>query len=363
MKNQKNKNYNSKDKFVLFATCIPVKGITRSLLCDMQRPNNSNFIPNILYEILTELQGKSISQVKEHYHNKADDVIDEYFTFLLEKEFIFFTDNPDSFPSLDLKWQSPYAITNAIIDSDEKSSHNWKLIFDQLNALGCEAVLIRSYSILDNIELATILNASEGSRLKNIQLILKYDQQELDYFDDLVKKYRRLGYIIIHSSPFEKFTNVEMLQIPIHFTLEVIDSARCCGVVQPDYFTQNIASFTEAQHHNSCLNRKITIDVNGEIKNCPSMTRTFGNIKDTTFEEVLADQDFKNLWNINKDKILVCKDCEFRYVCTDCRAYIDEPDNILSKPLKCGYNPYIGKWDEWTSNPLKQQVMEYYGMN
>lgn len=62
------------------------------------------------------------------------------------------------------------------------------------------------------------------------------------------------------------------------------------------------------------------------------------------------------------DQIHICKDCEFRHICTDCRAYIEDPDDIYSKPLKCGYNPYTGEWAEWSTNPLKQKAIQYYGM-
>jgi hypothetical protein len=58
----------------------------------------------------------------------------------------------------------------------------------------------------------------------------------------------------------------------------------------------------------------------------------------------------------------VCKDCEFRYICTDCRAYLEDPYNEYSKPLKCGYDPYTGEWSEWSTNPLKQAAIKYYGM-
>ena len=43
-------------------------------------------------------------------------------------------------------------------------------------------------------------------------------------------------------------------------------------------------------------------------------------------------------------------------------AYLEDPENILSKPLKCGYNPYTCEWEEWSTNPLKQKAIEYYGM-
>jgi hypothetical protein len=54
---------------------------------------------------------------------------------------------------------------------------------------------------------------------------------------------------------------------------------------------------------------------------------------------------FKDAWSINKDEILVCRDCEFRYICSDCRVFIEDPHNIYSKPAKCKYDPYSATWD------------------
>jgi len=91
------------------------------------------------------------------------------------------------------------------------------------------------------------------------------------------------------------------------------------------------------------------------------MEQSFGNIKDITLEEALNKPGFKDLWGIRKDDIDVCKDCEFRYMCTDCRCIIKNPDDIYSQPAKCGYNPYIAKWskeggyisvDEWRKQNL-----------
>lgn len=76
------------------------------------------------------------------------------------------------------------------------------------------------------------------------------------------------------------------------------------------------------------------------------MPQSFGNIKDTTLQEALDQPDFKKYWNVTKDQIEVCKDCEFRYICTDCRAYTEHPENMYAKPLKCGYNPYTCEWEE-----------------
>lgn len=171
--------------------------------------------------------------------------------------------------------------------------------------------------------------------------------------------------VIVHSTEakFDRDTKVEGL----HFTNQIIRSKISCGFISSDYFTMNIPTFTESHHHNSCLNRKISIDVNGDIKNCPSMPESYGNIKDTTLEEAINKPGFKKYWNITKDDIEVCRDCEFRYICTDCRAYTErtkfsDEGLDLSKPLKCGYNPYTNEWSEWSTNPLKEKAIEYYGM-
>ena len=82
--------------------------------------------------------------------------------------------------------------------------------------------------------------------------------------------------------------------------------------------------------------------VNGNIKNCPALKQCYGNIDDINISNVINTQKFSSYWSITKDQIHTCKDCEFRYICTDCRAFID---NILDKPKKCNYNPYIGQWE------------------
>lgn len=136
----------------------------------------------------------------------------------------------------------------------------------------------------------------------------------------------------------------------------------CCGSISANFFEANLLNYSESLIFNNCLHGKISIDAEGNIKNCPSMPESFGNIRDTTLMEAIEKPGFKKYWNITKDQIAVCKDCEFRYICTDCRAYKEDPDDDYSKPLKCGYDPYTGVWEEWSTNPLKQTAIDFYGM-
>lgn len=168
----------------------------------------------------------------------------------------------------------------------------------------------------------------------------------------------RIVSCMLHSCPL----NEKKLNGRLMLTTERVHSALCCGNINTSYFVSELYTYIEGQNYNTCLNQKITIDKDGFIKNCPSMQSHFGHVSNTTLEKVLTDPNFSKFWNITKDKIHVCKDCEFRYICTDCRAYVEDPDDLYSKPLKCGYNPYTSEWSEWSDNPLKQPAIEYYGM-
>jgi len=69
--------------FKLFADCLPVRGVVRSVIYDIGR-GNFKLIPNELYEILTEHSNKTVDEIKRFYDNKYDETIEEYFTFLID---------------------------------------------------------------------------------------------------------------------------------------------------------------------------------------------------------------------------------------------------------------------------------------
>lgn len=332
--------------FHIFSCCIPVKGYSRSIICDLQR-GDFELIPNCLFEILTEHKNKSIQEIYDIYGKDYIQVIDEYFEFLIEREYGFFCNSlpGDSFPEMDMDWKNPKLITNCLVDFDSESCHSLKPIADQLSQLYCDAIEIRYFYSKSLDQLKEELIVLEDSTIRSIDLIVGYhislEQESLKEFLILNKRVRKL---LIHSTPkINKEVNVDRHTV-VFFTSEKITSENCCGNMLPIYFSCNANLFLESLKFNSCLNKKISIDKKGDIKNCPSKIETFGNIKDTALIEVLAQSNFKKVWRIRKDQIEVCKDCEFRHICTDCRAYLNNPDNVYSKPLKCSYDPYTATW-------------------
>ncbi|AEI47369.1 grasp-with-spasm system SPASM domain peptide maturase [Runella slithyformis] len=340
--------------FKLFSCCIPVRGALRSTICDVQRRTFS-FIPNKLHELLIDYKDKDIDFIKKHFNNEYDKQIEEYYDFLLKKEYVFACDNPEQFPSIEMIWKIPSVITNAVIDFSKYSNHDIVKISKELEALGCLAIQFRFYDLVEIDEIQNILQLFNLSRIHDIQILMKSSYKQS--FRDLEKLClinTRVSIIIVHSNKYNKKKQARNCKTPILFIKTNITNHSFCGFVNYNHFVVNITHFTESQKHNTCLNRKISIDTEGNIKNCPSMSKSYGNIRDTTLREAIEKQGFKDVWYIHKDQIEICKDCEFRHICTDCRAYIQDPNNIYSKPAKCSYNPYTATWgeDNPTNNPL-----------
>ena len=349
--------------FKFFSNCFLVDGFNRSLIVDIQR-NNFVAIPDSMSVIIKMFnEKKSISEIKSEFESDNLVIIDEYLHFLIENEYGFMTsfEEYDLFPSMNSKFESPDIISNCIIELSEITFKEINKIINSLENLFCKNIQIISYNSLDIEILKKILISIKDSDFKSIELILPFSNELIQLIDEIDKINFRITNILIHNtSQTYNFNNKK--SFGISFIEEEIISFKNCGKISNYYFNVNKEKVLESFNHNSCLNKKISIDKNGNIKNCPAISQNFGNIKDTTLEEALNYKDFKKYWNITKDQIDVCKDCEFRHICTDCRAYVEDPENQYSKPLKCGYSPYTNEWEEWSTNPLKQKAIKYYGM-
>jgi SPASM domain peptide maturase of grasp-with-spasm system len=354
----------TKIKCIKIHSCINiVKGHCESVIIDTQR--------NLMWKIDTEYAGfllaidkKEFSEIykKVSTENRAkyEDLIQNAF----ENELIFLTNIPDNYPSISDYWNEPFNIANLIWDFKNDSFKN-KNIFEILKSSYIKSAQFRFFISIEANDFELLLATLKQTHVKTSEYILPYSETfTQDFLQKIVNKYDSIAIIAFYNAPLSntKFLKEKGMGIVQYYTDASVMNEKSCGIVSANYFTLNIKHFTESQHHNTCLNRKISIDTEGNIKNCPSMAQSFGNIRDTTLQEALDHPDFKKYWNIKKDDILVCKDCEFRHICTDCRAYIENPEDMYSKPLKCGYNPYTAEWEEWSTNPLKQKAIAYYGM-
>ncbi len=330
----------TKKYFKLFANCIGVLGYNKAIICDLQR-HKALVITHSIYNLIEDCKKLNIDSVLDYNQYDREDVLTNL-EKLVELELGFWTENPDNFPEIKLNWESPELINNAIIEIDFNNLEDIEKFLGGIFSLKCKFLEIREYSSFTEDKLRFILNKCGKSQIRSINLFVKYINTEMyERLNTLLINYPKLSNIIIHSCiEVEYFSsNPRILK-----TKQAINDNSHCGNVGKQYFRNNIKFFTEAHNFNTCLNKKISLVNHGIIKNCPSMKKNFGNINEIMIDELITKKEFKGIWNISKDKINVCSDCEYRYICTDCRAFRDNEKDLFSRPSKCKYNPYIGKW-------------------
>lgn len=297
---------NSSSYFILFSSSILVKGVCQTAIIDLQR-KQLNFIPNSLFQIIQECKTFTIKEVYKKYSTDTK-TLDEYFKWLLNKEVGFFGTKTDidSFPKMPRKWDFPSLISNAILDWDKDSNYNILDSVEQLDELNCFHIQFRFYSVKDNSIIDNILKACSQLSFRSLEIVLPLHSFEKMPNNSYIESYSKLSSLIIYGCDIKEYEPT-FKDSRIKFIDDNIDNCHSCGVITPSYFSTSVEHYTESLKFNTCLNRKISIDVNGEIKNCPSMKKSYGNIKNTTLIEALNKKGFKDVWHIKKDDIKFAK--------------------------------------------------------
>ncbi|MEM9546152.1 MAG: grasp-with-spasm system SPASM domain peptide maturase [Bacteroidota bacterium] len=352
----------NKRTFKLFASCRLVDGVSRATICDLQR-GGIHVVPLSLYHFLTEYENKPYSEIQSTFSESDLKIIDSYYTFLIERELGFWTEEPHLFPDLSLSWESPEKINNSIIEIDKHDISVLEKIMHSLLILRCKFLEVRFYSSFSVQKLDYLLDLCFNTPIRSVSIYACYQPGTLeDDVDYLMDKYKRISTLIFHSVPEGLLADLIQNKTDprVQFISKCIDGNSHCGIIESQLFTSKIEVFAESQQYNTCLNKKVTIDNHGNIKNCPSTKFIYGNIEKDKIEDVIEGGDFQKMWSINKDEIHTCRSCEFRHVCTDCRAFVQDPNDIYSKPLKCGYDPKSMEWKDWREIPINQDAIIHY---
>lgn len=339
-------------KYIKAANCIISAGAGRNLLIDFQR-NRMFFVSKELTALLEQ--------------PLSDDELNgsEYRELLLEliaEDILLAVPDEDAagFLPLPTEFDLPSLIHDAIIEVGEETDIAGLL--QQLEGLQCKHLEFRfpagaAAILLRKAE--TIFSGIRNSAFETVSFLVPYALYVTAgaFKEEHIRQEPRIRNIIVYSTPPDAGS---VSTDPLSFTADDLSSPTCCGAIGELYFFPHLQSYLEGLQHNTCLNRKMAIDAGGNIRNCPSMQRSFGNTRDTALREAIARPGFRDLWRISKEQVSTCKDCEFRAICTDCRAYLENPDDLFSKPLKCGYDPYTCTWEEWSTHPAKQAAMRAY---
>lgn len=90
--------------------------------------------------------------------------------------------------------------------------------------------------------------------------------------------------------------------------------------------------------YNPCWGLSIAIDTNGDVKPCLWSDIIVGNLRIDRFIDIKNELIY--YWELNKEKIDICKECELKLVCSDCRVLAKQINgSIHAKTTSCAYIP------------------------
>lgn len=181
----------------------------------------------------------------------------------------------------------------------------------------------------DHKEISIELHIEEGVNLNRIlHAFQKYPIFKIFYYSDSIPAQ-------IHSS------------IPIE--LKKKDFSRCIDLASVDGNFNKAPEFMVCfnKRYNSCWGTTVAITADGKIRPCVHSVTEIGSIeRDLDNIDDLLDR-MRPYWEFTKDKVKKCRECEFRYVCFDCReiAMRDCGEMNAPNPL-CNYDPHTGEWED-----------------
>jgi SPASM domain peptide maturase of grasp-with-spasm system len=349
-------------RLLLYSNCTITVGINRSLLSDLQK-SKYFLIPNSFSKILKDLSRENIQTVINKYKQDEKKIIKEYISFIINNDLGVLIESKMSkyFSNINFEYDNYAAITNSIIDLDNFNGNYIKDILLQLSDLNCQSVQLRFTKALLPNEIIKLKRLISEINIPNFQIVASnLNDETYVIWANFLKNDSLLTNLFLFNVQNLNIANLNSGNTFFKTSSNPTFSEKSCGVIDSTYFTVNYEHFSESQNHNTCLNRKISIDTLGNIKNCPSMLNSYGNIARNKLKEVLENKEFLKYWNISKTQVQICSICEFRNICTDCRAFLQNPNDIYSKPLKCGYDPKKVIWEEWDSNPLNAKAIDFY---
>lgn len=210
---------------------------------------------------------------------------------------------------------------------------NISVIFESFNSRKIN-IFLKNISDLE-VDSVNIYLKDKNNRLSNtdFEQILLFSQP-LSFFTFGNNKFSKE---VIKKKGFKRFELFKLSENFEQYTHSML----------PEKLMVNYKHFFEAFNYHNYFNKKLYIDNRGFIKNGLSNKKKFDNIDRINKDElikIIDSRQFQYLWNVKKQNTLVCKDCEFRFMCVDPRVPKENANGDWYHEVECNYNPYISKW-------------------
>lgn len=325
-------------------------GASQTAIYDLQREKNI-FIPNDLSSSLLKHSGSKIDSVYKDFPATDKATLDHYFELLVFEDIIFVSPKPidkSLFPNIDFSAIPINGFTNVILSFEQKDDIEKfeKAISEKILTIGVKYIQLRFAKLMPITIIERVLNCFSNSSVKHISLVIDHSDFIKIAPVTFLSKYLRIVSVILfnYSEELTSFDESELDHIEfIKFKGGDFPNLLELNDLRLISLNPNIVRYSEAQNYNTYYRGKMYIASDGYIYNSPQSFEALGNIYNSDLSELYSHSEMKKFWNITKDEIEVCKDCEFRYSCVDGRIPKVRSENLYYFETECKYNPYTNE--------------------
>jgi hypothetical protein len=314
----------------VFSLCNDVQifpGHNRTLIVDLTKGKH-HLVSKEWSELILKIDGSSKKELFAKSNSEEKETLLEILEFLKSYNYVFEVDKnvKELFKDIEMSFETPFIFDHCFCEVNKTNVTDiMKMIENQKSyVFGGFHFLIYDISDLELLPFKNLINSLDLN--KNIEIYTKESKTHI-FLEE------RNRNIIIHKADF-------------------INSREMRSNFYEKFPIMNIGmkQILESENFNFFHNKSLFINEKGDIVDSLFTEQPHIHMNIKEFNEkidsiniLLADKSFTKYWHINNSKIIVCKDCEFRRVCIDCRPPVLNANGEWYKE-ECTYNPYLSQW-------------------
>ena len=246
----------------VYECCTIEIGKGRGAIFDLERGSFVS-LPLEICSILKKNDNIDFERELKSFNIKNKKILRDILKFLLNNDFVYQTNNSIRKKEREAIYNSSFHIESYIIDflNIEKALTYFNTVKDIPDV---ESLQVRIFDKVNFYELEKLMAKLKIFSSQSIEIILKNKNIKIKEYQGLLKQNFHISRLFILDSSYFK-TEMDNRLI---FLKDTAIGKKSCGKISESLFQINRRTAITSKSCNSCLNRKISIDENGEIKNC-----------------------------------------------------------------------------------------------
>jgi len=210
---------------------------------------------------------------------------------------------------------------------------------NKLDFFGTKDVQIHLKSKISFSDLNKILIYFKESNVIRVELVF-YNSTSTSFIKKSIKYFPKITTVYA----FNQSKNEALLLESTNYLIKLTEK-KLVQKLSINSMTPSLRTFMESFKHNIFYNRKIFINHRGMIVKSLLNKKEYGIFDMDTLKNLISNTEFTELWYVNRESIMDCKNCEYRYMCTsDTVPIYNNQNKEYVLKTKCNYDPKVATW-------------------